>query len=144
MTVPPAIPDAARAAIRSHLTDRFRDHGAPNPETSATRWTNELLNAAWQTGWTLTAGTPAVTAQPATVTPRTGPGRPRNADVDRQIVRLIADDLTNAEIAELVGLSESSVKNRVARLVREYGARHRTGLIIRAIAAGHITVSGTP
>lgn len=45
---------------------------------------------------------------------------------EHQIVALIADGLTNREIAEWMGLAEKTVKNYVSSLLSKLGLEHRT------------------
>lgn len=45
---------------------------------------------------------------------------------EHQIVALIADGLTNREIAERIGLAEKTVKNYVSSLLSKLGLEHRT------------------
>ncbi len=45
---------------------------------------------------------------------------------EHQIVALIADGLTNREIAEQIGLAEKTVKNYVSSLLSKLGLEHRT------------------
>ncbi len=54
--------------------------------------------------------------------PRLGSLSPR----ERQILRLIADGMTNRQIGERLGLAEKTVKNYVSSLLRKLGMERRT------------------
>lgn len=45
---------------------------------------------------------------------------------ERQLTLLIADGLTNREIAEKLGLSVFTVRNEVGRILRKLKAKNRT------------------
>ena len=45
---------------------------------------------------------------------------------ERQLARLIADGLTNREMAEKLGLSVFTVRNEVGRILRKLKAKNRT------------------
>ncbi len=73
----------------------------------------------------------------ATVAARASAGLRQRADLDdprmgslglreRQILRLIADGLTNRQIGEELGLAEKTVKNYVSSLLRKLGLERRT------------------
>lgn len=70
---------------------------------------------------------------PLATRPITGPRRrnedPRFASLsarERQILALIADALTNRQIADRLGLAEKTVKNHVSSLLCKLGFEHRT------------------
>ncbi len=70
---------------------------------------------------------------PLATRPITGPHRwnedPRFASLstrERQILALIADALTNRQIADRLGLAEKTVKNHVSSLLCKLGFEHRT------------------
>ncbi|SDH85428.1 response regulator [Nonomuraea jiangxiensis] len=77
------------------------------------------------------------------------PGRPRAvvppADLSRlserelRVLALIARGLSNAQIAEVVGLSVSTVKNRVSDLFAKLEVRDRAQAVIVAYEAGLVT-----
>ncbi len=45
---------------------------------------------------------------------------------ERQVVLLIAEGLTNREIAERLGLSVFTVRNQVGRILRKLNAKNRS------------------
>jgi DNA-binding NarL/FixJ family response regulator len=47
-------------------------------------------------------------------------------DREVEIIRLVADGLTDREIAETLVLSRRTVEGHVARLIHKFGARNRT------------------
>ena len=50
------------------------------------------------------------------------------------MIRLMAGGFGNREIAEMLGLSEGTVKNYVSRLLLKLDARDRTSAVLKAIA----------
>ena len=55
---------------------------------------------------------------------------------ERQVVAMVADGLTNREIAEQLFLAESTVKTHLNRILAKLGARDRVGLVIFAYDSG--------
>jgi len=53
-----------------------------------------------------------------------------------QIARLVTEGCTNREIADRLGVSVHTVKNVVAMLFVQFGARNRTALAV-CLAKGH-------
>ena len=51
-------------------------------------------------------------------------------DGDREIISLIAEGLTNHEIADRVHLSHQTVRNRITRIFDATGASNRTQLAV--------------
>ena len=60
-------------------------------------------------------------------------------DREAQVLRLIAEGLTNAEIASQLVVSAETVKTHVAHVLTKLGARDRTQAVIRAYQSGFIT-----
>lgn len=57
---------------------------------------------------------------------------------EREVLGLLADGLSNADIAGRLYLSEGTVKGHVSRLMTVLSCRNRTQLAIRAVrSAGH-------
>lgn len=54
---------------------------------------------------------------------------------ERDVIRLMAGGFSNREIAEMLGLSEGTVKNHVSRLLLKLDARDRTSAVLKAIAS---------
>lgn len=52
---------------------------------------------------------------------------------ERQILTLIADGLTNRQIAQRLGLAEKTVKNHVSSLLAKLGFEHRTQAAVYAV-----------
>lgn len=59
---------------------------------------------------------------------------------EREILKLIAEDHTNQEIADLLVLSVATVQTHRAHLMRKLGLRNRTELIKYALRRGFITL----
>ncbi|HEX5990414.1 MAG TPA: PAS domain-containing protein [Solirubrobacterales bacterium] len=69
------------------------------------------------------------------------PGRPRNANLDRllsarqlEILALVADGLSNAEIASRLYLTESTVKWHVRKILRALGVANRAQAVAHYLA----------
>lgn len=62
---------------------------------------------------------------------------PRELDV----VTLLAEGLSNQEIAVRLGLSEATVKTHLGRVMSKWGARDRTQVLIRAVRAGLVQLT---
>jgi DNA-binding NarL/FixJ family response regulator len=54
---------------------------------------------------------------------------------DRRLLTAIAEGLRNREIAERLGVSEKTVRNRVTGLLRQLGAANRTQAATIALRA---------
>ena len=57
-------------------------------------------------------------------------------DRERQVLGLVAEGLTNAEIGERLFITPGTAKVHVARLLHKLGARDRVQLVITAHRAG--------
>jgi DNA-binding NarL/FixJ family response regulator len=57
-------------------------------------------------------------------------------DRERDIVRLMAGGYSNREIADLLNLSEGTVKNHISNLLSKLGVRDRTRAVLKAIDLG--------
>src|ERR1043165_488768 len=55
---------------------------------------------------------------------------------ERAVLEAIADGLDNAEIANMLGLSEKTVRNHITRVFDKIGVQHRYQAIVRARDAG--------
>lgn len=75
----------------------------------------------------LAAGTPAA---------RAGNGGPALTDREREVVRLIAEGLTNREIGEAIFVSESTVKFHVRNVMRKLDVHHRAEVAYAASRLG--------
>ncbi|WP_019926712.1 response regulator transcription factor [Nocardia sp. BMG111209] len=57
-------------------------------------------------------------------------------DREREVMTLVAEGLTNAEIAERLFLSPATVRTHVSRILLKLGARDRTQLVVMAYESG--------
>jgi DNA-binding NarL/FixJ family response regulator len=63
---------------------------------------------------------------------------------EREVLELIAQGLSNAEIAEVLTLERSTIKTHVQRILTKLGARNRVEVVIVAYEWGLITPGHTP
>jgi len=63
-------------------------------------------------------------------------GAPRLNSLERQILSLLVEGTTNADIAAAVHLSQSTVKFHVRQILQRVGASNRTELARKATQAG--------
>jgi DNA-binding NarL/FixJ family response regulator len=71
-----------------------------------------------------------------TRTGRAGNGMPALTDREREVVRLIAEGLTNREIGEAIFVSESTVKFHVRNVMRKLDVHHRAEVAYAASRLG--------
>jgi DNA-binding NarL/FixJ family response regulator len=58
---------------------------------------------------------------------------------ERQVLRLIAEGYSNAELADLLTIAESTVKTHVKRILAKVGARDRAQAVVIAYQSGLMT-----
>lgn len=63
---------------------------------------------------------------------------------DRRIVEALVEGQTNAEISAKMHLSESTVKARVAEIMRRTGTTNRVQIAVAAVRAGFLSAAGRP
>jgi DNA-binding NarL/FixJ family response regulator len=73
-------------------------------------------------------------------TARDYPGAAQLTDREREIVRLVALGLSNAEIADRLSVSPLTAKTHVSRAMTKLACRDRAGLVVFAYQTGLITV----
>jgi DNA-binding NarL/FixJ family response regulator len=62
--------------------------------------------------------------------------KPRLTEREHEILRLLAGELSNAELAEKLFLSEATMKTHVSAVLRKLGVRDRVQAVIAAYDAG--------
>lgn len=88
---------------------------------------------------TVAAGGTAFSAA-ALRTSRTARRRPSDREIE--VIGLVMDGATNAEIAAALGLSEKTVESHLRRLFDRYGLLSRTELAVTAIDEGWVDAAG--
>ena len=61
---------------------------------------------------------------------------------EREVLILVAQGLSNAEIADRLVLSHATAKTHVSRILSKVGARDRAQLVVLAYEAGLIVPGG--
>jgi DNA-binding NarL/FixJ family response regulator len=72
---------------------------------------------------------------------------PRLAELtarEREVLELVAQGLSNAEIAEALTLERTTIKTHVQRILNKLGVRNRVEVVIVAYEWGLITPGHTP
>jgi len=82
-------------------------------------------------GWTSRKpeGTPAGTSDPDRI-------RRALTEREKQILRLVCDGLSNAEIADRLGISPETVKSELKRIFRKIEVRNRTQAAVLLVREG--------
>ena len=75
---------------------------------------------------------------PAPATTPRAPWIDRVTAREGEVLHAIADGLSNAEIAQRLFISETTVKSHVARLLGKVGARDRLQLVVAAYRTGFV------
>jgi len=72
---------------------------------------------------------------------RTPPGLAELTEREREVLALVADGLSNSEIAQTLHVSLPTAKTHVSRILTKLGARDRTQLVVLAYESGLITAT---
>jgi DNA-binding NarL/FixJ family response regulator len=62
-----------------------------------------------------------------------GPARPRLTEREQQVLQLMIDGRDNAEIAQILVISQNTVKNHVASILGKLGVDNRVQAVVRAV-----------
>ncbi|WP_102144821.1 response regulator transcription factor [Mycobacterium hubeiense] len=68
--------------------------------------------------------------------PATGPALSELTSREREVMALVAEGLTNAEIGERLFMSPATARTHVSRILTKLGARDRTQLVVVAYESG--------
>lgn len=68
----------------------------------------------------------------------------RLSDLELSVVRLLAEGMSNTEIAKTLYLSEATVKMRFAKIMGKWGVRTRVHVLIRAVRVGLVGFGDSP
>lgn len=80
-------------------------------------------------------------APPSSVSAQT---RARLSPGDLRLLKLIADALTNAEIARYLGVGDETVRTQVRRVMRKLDARNRVDAAMKAVRLGVVVLDDLP
>ncbi|HEY9899986.1 MAG TPA: response regulator transcription factor [Pantanalinema sp.] len=72
-----------------------------------------------------------------------GPPVERLSDREREIVKEVARDLGNKQIATRLGISERTVQQHLSNIFAKLGVASRTGAVLRALQEGWLTLEDT-
>lgn len=123
-------PPAAHAVIAATLEERRADPNAPA----------HVIHALDLAGYDIQARPPQPFAADRPPVP-TGPVTPRPLTAgQRETLLLIAADLSNAEIAQRLWLTETAVKSRVKALFVALGVGTRLDAVLTSMELGHVSL----
>lgn len=87
------------------------------------------------------------TGEPMTTPTDTSPAEARAGlvtDREREVLRYVAEGLTNGEIGTRLGLTEDTIKTHMRRAMKKLGARSRAHVVVIAIRRGIIRLKPWP
>ena len=130
---------AVYGALRGGASGFLLKHAAPGDLVTAVR------RVAGGDAWL----DPAVTARVIAAVAGSGPAAPRSPELidrltprEREVLVLMANGLSNAEIRDRLVLSEATVKTHVARVIMKTGSRDRTQAVVLAYQSGLVVPGG--
>jgi DNA-binding NarL/FixJ family response regulator len=122
--------DAIATALRSGAAGYVVRRAAPDDLRSAVR---QALNPTVYHAEPAVSARPTGVVAPSSLTPR-----------EIEVLTLVAEGHSNAEIAESLGISEVTVKGHLWRIFRRIGAKNRADAVTRARASGLLPDPSNP
>jgi DNA-binding NarL/FixJ family response regulator len=123
--------DALRAGAQGYL---LKDISLPQLKEAVTT----LANGGTLIAPSITDRLLRATALVSTPRPEGAPVRPELTHREVEVLRLMASGYTNPDIAEVLVLSQGTVKNHVSAILLKLGTKDRTNAVLRALQEGFL------